>query len=323
MFNKLYAKILFSLMLIVLMGSLSFAQVPSPLKEVDIAADIEFEPASGIYTYKYKIYNPPVNSENIARFEIDMAELPGSQTLKSDGLEIIRGEKADNTLLTRSFKEEVSRISELLEKPVIPVGARPPLKRAFPGWTAGVSVKGSVSMGGSEENLILPRESLEGFEVRSYGMPGIRSVMIRPSIDYDGLPDEYHENVELTRQLENSLIFHAKTVGPVAPPAGFDPIDVIDHIIDMQNEAVSLGWITGSGNVKSLGRKLENAKIELVAGDRKGAGNILNAFLGEVDAQGCLTYDDVCPEGKQITPEAYSLLMFNVKYMIERIRPPN
>lgn len=316
MINK---KIFFILIINILLTSISFAQIPSPLKGVKVSATAILGTATGIYTYNYSIYNPPINDGKIRSFDIDISKPSGGQELNSAGLIIQRWVKADGTMLKRSFEEEIARLRKLLRKPVIPVGARPPLGLPFPGWSADITVTGTVGWGGSDENLILPNQTLGGFILTSYGLPGIREATNDPVIDYDNLPEEYWENVELTTQLQDSLTYHLKTIGPTAPPADFKPLPFLDYIISLKHEAYNLGWIKNKGIENSLDAKLDNAKKKIEQGNIEAAKNILNAFINEVEAQGCVTYED-CSSGKHISPEAYALLKYNVQYLISNLR---
>ncbi|HBO84351.1 MAG: hypothetical protein A2073_05785 [Deltaproteobacteria bacterium GWC2_42_11] len=294
---------------IIFSTSLAFAQIPSPLKDVKVTGLVMLDSTTGIYTYNYSIFNPPINDGKIFHFEIDITKPLNSQELNSAGLVIRRGVKAQGGMIIRSFEEEVARIKEVLQKPVIPVGAQPPFGQPFPGWITAITVMGTVSWGGSEQSLILPNQTFGGFILTSYGLPGIRDVKIEPDIDIDNLPEQYWENIELTKQLEDSLIYQTKTLGPTAPPADFKPVSFIDYIISMKHEAFSLGWITNQGIEQSLDAKLENAKKKIEQGNKNAAKNILNAFINEVEAQ----------KDKHLTSEAYGLLKYNVEYLIGRL----
>ena len=109
-----------------------------------------------------------------------------------------------------------------------------------------------------------------------------------------------------------------KTIGSTPPPADFKPIEFLDYIISMKHEAFSLGWVKNKGIENSLDVKLNNAKKKIEQGNIIAAKNILNAFINEVEAQGCETYQN-CPEGKHLTPEAYALLKYNVQYLIGKL----
>ncbi|MBI5188983.1 MAG: hypothetical protein HZA07_08000, partial [Nitrospirae bacterium] len=109
-----------------------------------------------------------------------------------------------------------------------------------------------------------------------------------------------------------------KTNGPTVPPADIKPIEIFNYVIDLKHQAFSLGWITNKGIENSLDVKLDNAKKKLEQGNNTAAKNILNAFINEVEAQGCKSYED-CPSGKHLTSEAYALLKYNVQYLVERL----
>ncbi len=113
-----------------------------------------------------------------------------------------------------------------------------------------------------------------------------------------------------------------KTIAPGVVPADFKPLEFLNYIISMKHEAFTLGWITNKGIEQSLDAKLSAAKKKLEQGRNDAAKNILSAFINEVEAQGCESYEGgsaPCPKGKHLTPEAYALLRYNVLYLIERL----
>lgn len=324
MMNK---KVFFTLIAVILPASISFAQVPSPLKDIKVSATATLDSTTGIYTYNYSIYNPPINDGQISSFDIDISKPTDGQKLNSAGLIIQRWVKADGAILSRSFDEEIVRLRKILEKQVIPVGSRPPLGLPFPAWSADITVMGTAGWGGSDQNRILPNQTLGGFILTSYGLPGIRDIIVRPSyiatkedLFKTGVSEEeYIEKTwEVLDKFYKSISFQGKTIGPTAPPAGFKPIPFLDHIISLKHEAYNLGWIKNAGIEQSLDAKLDNAKKKIEQGNIEAAKNILNAFINEVEAQGCTTYED-CSSGKHISPEGYALLKYNVQYLISKL----
>lgn len=324
-------------------ASSASAQIPSPLKNISISATVAMDSSGGIYKYNYKIVNPSNNDGQIFYIGIDISKPPQSQELSSKGLVIQVSTNPRGIMLKRSFDEEITRMGSLLQKPVIPMGTQIPS-----GWSSGVDVMGNVMWGGNEKNLIKPGQFLEGLMVLSFGLPGIRDVFVEPDIDYDNLPDEYWENVELTKQLQDSLVYTTKTLGPTAPPADFKPIEFLDYIISLKHEAFSLGWIVQGkdddkgkkgdeekGIIKSLDKKLENAKEKLKKGDIKEAIEKLKSFIHEIEALYKEDKNDKDDDKKEkakkgkkekedqrdghITSEAYALLKYNAKYLIEQL----
>ncbi len=89
----------------------------------------------------------------------------------------------------------------------------------------------------------------------------------------------------------------------------------------LKHDAEDLGWVStkgGQGIIRSLDAKLDNAKRAIERSNILTAKNILGAFLNEVEAQGCSTYKD-CNKGKHLKPEAYSLLKYNVEYLLGKL----
>jgi hypothetical protein len=110
-----------------------------------------------------------------------------------------------------------------------------------------------------------------------------------------------------------------KTIAPGPIPDLSNPAAFIDNLISMKHEAQVQGWITDEGIVRSLDQKLEAAKRKLQARQNRAAANILEAFINEVEAQGCQSYEDKC-RGKHLTPEAYALMKYNAKYLVDNMK---
>lgn len=86
-------------------------------------------------------------------------------------------------------------------------------------------------------------------------------------------------------------------------------LSLIEMLLEDVEEAYQKGWIANKGIYNSLYRKLENAKKHLIQEKTHQAGNLLKAFVNEVEAQ----------KGKHLTKEAYSLLKFNGECLIKRL----
>lgn len=191
----------------------------------------------------------------------------------------------------------------------------------------------------------------EGFSIKSKGLPSIVDVFFfgerrkkfsGPSPTYD--PDEIHESFDRVFEQLKSLYPHTKvtvtrkTIGPKTPSADFKPIDFLDYIISLKHEAYNLGWIVQGrdddegkhddeeeGIMKSLDKKLEKAKAELVKGDTKEAIEKLKSFIYEVEALYKEGNEKEEKDNKEkedhshITSEAYALLKYNAVYLIEKL----
>ncbi len=312
-----------------------FAEIPTPLLNVTVSAQVAMDSATGIYSYSYEVYNPPVNSGQIRSFDIDVTIGPQNARLNWEGL-----------IQSSCYSKNVSE--HILQKiNIVPVGidGPPGYVPDFPKmriWDCGFSLDGTAGWGSSDDPYrILPGKKLGGFKLTSHGLPGIREATLQPAIDYDNLPPEYWENVELTKQLQDNLVYKTKTIGPTAPPADFKPIDFLDYIVSLKQQSYNLGWIIQGKNedkgkeegeekgiMKSLDKKLANAREKLVEGDTEEAVEKLNSFIHEVEAlfkgdkeekKEKSDMQDADKEHDHITSAAYALLKYNAQYLIGRL----
>lgn len=177
---------------------------------------------------------------------------------------------------------------------------------------------------------IMAGQTERGFSFKSVGLPAIvNSAFLGERRAKFSVPGDYDtDEVEASfsrvmkafeeKYKDKFEYVTRKTIGPKAPPADFKPVDFINYIVNMKHEAFSLGWITNQGIEQSLDAKLENAKRKLEQGNTNATKNILEAFINEVEAQGCSSYEN-CSTGKHLTSEAYALLKYNTQYLIDQL----
>lgn len=296
-------------------------EVLSEIYDIKIQTTVSYESESGIYTYNYTVANPSSNTGAIDDIDIDIKKPADSVTLSREGLKYGQG-------YLRSSSEDIFARSTV---PLIPVGLSAPKN-----WIAGLSVRGTAGWGAKKEvSRIYPGSFMSGFEMNSRGLPGIRQVTILPYFKQTPVPEATKENLERLKAIRKKITFTTKTIGPTAPPADFKPIPFLDYIISLKHEAYKFGWIIQGrdddkdkyedeeeGIMKSLDKKLEKAKAELVKGDAREAIEKLKSFIHEVEA--------LYKEGKEekhekeeghshITSEAYALLKYNAVYLIEKL----
>ena len=280
--------------------------IPSPLHGVNISTTVRKDRGTKIFTYQYRVVNPPTNDGQIWSVDIEITREPGEAVLTGEGL--VNGPR----YMRHSSENAIQRV------PMVPVGiSEPEGWISILGFDGGTPPRGLAGWGSNEVSRIPPGQTLEGFQLTSYGLPGIRAAQIQPDIDYDNLPDEFAEDLEKNRALRDSLIFHTRTVGPEAPPATFVPLEFLNYLITLVHDSRQQGWITRDGAKTSLLAKLTNAKRKLEAGDTKVTKNMLKGFLNEVEATSCQEFD--CPGNKPLTSEAYALLFFNGQFLWERL----
>lgn len=255
---------------------------------VSVFGQVSKDTVLGVFSYSYTVKSNPQSEQNVWIFDI---------TLPEKGIIInAAGPFGWGEPGWSGKKTKYSHLREI----------KPPYQI---GWTA------------SEGKEIKPSETLSGFMFHtSFGLPGIVDFYVEGDAPLPKCPEGmavdfipgYHD---LTTYGPGIM---GKIIGPTAPPADFKPLEFLNYIINLKHQAFSLDWIKNKGIENSLDAKLDNAKKKLEAGDNNTAKNILNAFINEVEAQGCETYED-CPKGKHLTPEAYALLKYNVQDLMEKL----
>jgi hypothetical protein len=286
---------------ILVIPSGSSAQSLPTLASAKIKAAVTY--SSGIFTYSYSVQNDPASGGSIWVMSVDISKPNGTATLEAQGLVNGTGFLANSSQVVLNQSSTV---------PMVPVGLQAP-----PGWLVSQSVSGTASWGaGSSASLILPGATLDGFQIASPGVPGIRTCVVKPHLDSDNLPiaplsgpgdlDRYLQDLSV---IEDSVKLTIQTVAPTSPPNNLNPIDFLGTIQTYKEEALKFGWIENPGIANSLDAKISAALAALQGGDNNTAKNILNALMNEVDAQA----------GKHLTPEAVALIKFNTQFLISKI----
>jgi hypothetical protein len=267
---------------------------PSPLKNIKIAPTTSLDSASGFYSYGYKVTNPSINDGQLRAVRISISRNPQiDEDLSAVGL----------TYCPHHSKKGAQ--DNLSKTPMVPVGAAAPN-----GWSCDYMPDGTFSFGALDDaNLIKPGTTSGNFVLKSKGIPSIRDVTIIPAVDYESLPAEWEGDKARLQALQDNVKWVGKTIGPKAPPKVFVGSDFLSGLIAMANQSRTNNWIDSDGILNSLLAKLNDAAKKLNAGDKKTAKNVINAFLQDVQAQ----------NGKHLTAEAYSLLYYNGKYLVDRL----
>lgn len=152
--------------------------------------------------------------------------------------------------------------------------------------------------------LLQPSESDTSFVFESSGLP-------RPALSYlKGNNGEL--NFDIDDLVKNSIF--KTTLSPWLPDSSISPQDFTDTLKTFRHRACEeLYWVTNHGVCNSLEVKIRNVKRHIERGQLKQAGNVLRAFLNEVEAQ----------RGKHITEEGYALLYFNGRYLRDQLNEPS
>lgn len=284
----------------------SDASPPSTLRDVSVSSRVNKIGQTGVYAYHYRVSNPPRNDGEIRSIDIEISRASDEAILSREGL--VNGPRYSR----HSSEDAFQRV------PMVPVGISGP-----EGWTPGLGFdaqpppRGFAGWGSIEESFrILPGQSREGFQMTSYGPPGIRQVRIEPSVE----PPEGVGDWKELNTFYSQFTFRTMTVGPKAPPQTFVPLEFLNYLISLVYDSRQQGWVREAKEAKKLLQDLLKAKRRLEAGDPGKARSALKEFLERVKHEGCRDFH--CPKGKALTSEAYALLYFNGKFLQAKLPKP-
>jgi FIMAH domain-containing protein len=167
-----------------------------------------------------------------------------------------------------------------------------------------------------------PEQMVDGLEIRSNWLPGIRHARAWGLIESVGYPTDDMPPASVAALVESVQGFDFERGGGVklrvvaparAPSELADPARGLTLIRgDLAASCGELAWIAqgaAGGTCTSLRAKLDAAAAALAAGNRQEAANQLGALVNELDAL----------RGGQVSENAYWLLRTNVQYVRERL----
>lgn len=280
--------------------TLAEAKITNAKVDVDITVD-----SRGIYKYIYSVTNLTNTKGELDGVSIDLS-------IPQDG------ELISSTSLTNGPGTLIGKHATPAEGNVVPVAFWQPN-----GWIGQYEIPSEefISALGHigeaywfpKNNGLVTEEQVRGLTLYSYGLPGIRKFTLNPffipvqgrDFPSNWSPGQFQHWIMTDGQAIN---FTGMTIGPYAPPANFVPVDFLNYIISLKQQAYQLGWIVQkkedehdkdkskdkqkkdkgdtdkeTGIMQSLDTKLNHSMTELQAGHTKQAVNILFAFVGEVE----------------------------------------
>jgi hypothetical protein len=208
-----------------------------------IAAEVSFDPATGLYTYSYSFSNLSSSAQKLR-----MVFVEGSAIERA-----VRPDKSWFSLgLTPFLKEELALAD---------------------GWSWGQT---SGTLG------VLPGETVSGFELISRHPPGVvrcyavgRTAPLAPR---EVPPDELHEAIDNAY----FTIPAGFTIGPVAVvPGAESAVDLSDLLSDL-DEAERQGWLGQSRSASALRTSLQAIRSSVVDGDAAGAMDRIEGMIRDL-----------------------------------------
>lgn len=285
----------------VMSGAISLRAMNAPKVSASIRSEVH--DSNGVFSYYYTLTNDRLSTSSIWTLSIDISRDAGTLVLSKNGLN-------DGPCVVSDLSTTIE--SSPSTAPIVPVTLDCPS-----GWLASLSAPGTASWAGIDEtSLIHAGQVLDGYQIRSQGLPGLRSFRLEPHLniaDISLTPPDGPAGLDRYQSELQTFIDNASTLGitvaPTAPPADFQPVQFLQTIQNYKEQSFKQGWITNAGVANSLDVKLNAALAALQAQDIATAKNVLNALLNEIQAQ----------NGKDLTSEAVALLEFNTQYLLSKL----
>ena len=289
------------------------------LTHTQVLTTVEYDGASGLYTYQYSVTNPTTNTGEVRTILLDNSIPSGGAALSSEGFMVNQGGLGnrrityDDEVLNSGLGHLIPGVSRSIP-PNIPVGIEVPQVEPPREWMAGINFDGRIRWGtGSFSTLIQPGQSTSGFVVTSRGLPTIRAIRIEPyfvppgNVEQEEYSDEDYAEI---KALENSIAFKGKTLGPTAPPAVFDSLAFIGTIRGYIAESQTLGWLNAD-LAATLNGHMDAVITAINTGDIATAKLQVQAFIDALP---------IPPSGTAAcTSECSGLLVFNAQYLLDQL----
>jgi hypothetical protein len=312
---------------------------PPPLRDVRVDAAVSHDPATDVYTYRYKITNPVGNAFSISSITLDLSVPAGTSRPRKPG-KLPSGVNFEDPNRffgpgpapggrKTSWAERLRRVSG---RDFVTVGLDGPedwerheIVAAF-SWALLPKIIGASWKDEDQApdfTRILPGRSLDGFVVTSHGPPGIRSIEFQPPLeelsesrripdDWIGEIDDADETLVAKKKRQHSLGFVATTVGPSAPPAGATRAFLVTRLRGLLDQCAELSWISDSGLLERLRNLLSQAAMALESEEETPAPSPLQEFISTIASA----------SPGQRREEAYDLLSLNAEVILNDLKSP-
>lgn len=306
---------------------------PAALSDIGVETKVTADPGTKIYTYTYRVTNPSQNALPISALAVDIT-LPTDSIRPTGVAKLPAGRRfQDPEKPTGLPPSQVFPYSSPANRWVetglnfIPVGLSSTNEWAvyrvllssgtrLIGNAIKASWVGIDSYG--ESKRIMPGQSVDGFILTSFGLPGIRKVEVQPSPadvinvvppEWKGREDDADAVLAEKERLVNSLGYLTSTLGPTALPAGYTNTVLVTRLQGYVDQSAGLSWIRDRALVQQLTGLLTQTSTALRQNQAAQAKTLLQQFVTAVTSASLA----------QRRQEASDLLSFNAQFIIDHI----
>ena len=292
----------FLVVVLALAVSRAVGQVPDypVLRHVSVSARVVRGETGAYLYYSYTLTNNSQNTGSVRVFRIDISRDPGSVNFDTVGLQF-----AGNDYMEQNFRRAFPRLASV----IVPVG----FVSLPPGWSGlwGNTPWASLS---KDAFFVPPGGTVDGFQLMSKGIPGIREVKVQPEFNVDRLfpsLDDTTSTITPTQMdsIRDAANYYGYTLGPWAPDSAFEPLAFVDTVSTFVHRSHALGWIADETVASGVLASLARARTYIVQGRKGDARVALSSILEAVghDATGAFH------------PEGSALIRYNVQYLYRKL----
>jgi len=264
---------------------------------------VEYSATSKIYSYAYRGDNPASNKGKLWNMRMDISRPSTSILNDTVGLKFFRPFNEE------SFRDDFNNYSNS----TVAISASVLPSR---GWYVGCGWGMQLHMGAPNET-VSPGSYFTGLELQSKGLPGIRTIVFVPYFEdrlyFYSMDDTVHQwqGFEYQDSIKDMVNFRSRTVGPILPPAQFEPLRWCDTLRNFSQQSREMLWIPADGTLNKYLSHFTHLRTRIQSNDIRGARDTIAQILTELnrDSSGALT------------SEAYALLRYNTEYLLSQLPP--
>lgn len=264
---------------------------------------VEYSATSKIYSYAYRGDNPASNKGKLWNMRMDISRPSTSILNDTVGLKFFRPFNEE------SFRDDFNNYSNS----TVAISASVLPSR---GWYVGCGWGMQLHMGAPNET-VSPGSYFTGLELQSKGLPGIRTIVFVPYFEdrlyFYSMDDTVHQwqGFEYQDSIKDMVNFRSRTVGPILPPAQFEPLRWCDTLRSFSQQSREMLWIPADGTLNKYLSHFTHLRTRIQSNDIRGARDTIAQILAELnrDSSGALT------------SEAYALLRYNTEYLLSQLPP--
>jgi hypothetical protein len=320
--------------------------IPAALDNVIVDAVIVSD--SGTFVYNYTIQNKTSNDAHVYRFSIDVTQRIGDSVVSK---------LSESNSNCTSWYDDLSRLqnNSVLTTPVVvysPEGVHKDQNGGnISNWYCGIDSNGRAYWAASfterleygkrigtspakngypggkiyhvdksviEYFLTPPGRQQSGFRIVSKGLPGIRSFRAEQLLDI--AESDISSNISNVDKLSEETGYTSYTVGPSALPASKERVTLLQYLLNVVDQAVSIAWISKDDpKLNEIYTKLHNLKEGIKDSESRNMIGALTELKSDVRSLACIDKEQKCSSNGKHEKDFYVVLYYNLEQILSAL----